>query len=332
MSKKKKYEPLPLTSDRMMFDKSLLNNSGLSVTNNYIASFYRLYFYNKLYSIIQIRGLPKSINERYFKNVLLTRGFLGVFDTKEYGVICNHVSLFDYDIYYNPTRMRSVGNKLLHVYERNIADTVTGDETDSIKEKSGVLLKLSPNFETVLPVVYYFADLMAIAVQGLDSNVLNSKLAYIFACDDQKKAESFKKMHEEIANGEPAVFADRNLFDEDGKLKVELFNKSIKDTYMADKFLQLKTDIENDFNSYIGLTVVNTEKKERLITPEIELSNNNNKLIIELWQKEINRGLEQCNKLFSLNITCELNLNAIDNTRDKGVEKENVATESDKDL
>lgn len=316
-----------------MFDKSLLNNSGLSVTNNYIASFYRLYFYDKIYSIMQIKGLPKSIKERYFKNVLLTRGFLGIFDTKEYGIICNHVALSDYDIYYDPTKMMSVGNKLRHVYKRSIIDSVGSDISDNIpRYEAGVLVKLSPNFETVLPIVYYFADLMAVAVQGLDSNVLNSKLAYIFACDDQKKAESFKKMHEEIANGEPAVFADKKLFDDDGKLKVELFNKSVKDTYMADKFLQLKTEIENDFNSFIGLTVVNTEKKERLITPEIELSNNNNKLIIELWQKEVNRCLEIANNTFGLNMKLELNLNAIDDKRDRGVEKENVSTESNTDI
>ena len=330
---KKNYAPLPLTSEKMMFDKSLLNNSGLSVTNNYIASFYRLYFYDKIYSIMQIKGLPKSIKERYFKNVLLTRGFLGIFDTKEYGIICNHVALSDYDIYYDPTKMMSVGNKLRHVYKRSIIDSVGSDISDNIpRYEAGVLVKLSPNFETVLPIVYYFADLMAVAVQGLDSNVLNSKLAYIFACDDQKKAESFKKMHEEIANGEPAVFADKKLFDDDGKLKVELFNKSVKDTYMADKFLQLKTEIENDFNSFIGLTVVNTEKKERLITPEIELSNNNNKLIIELWQKEVNRCLEIANNTFGLNMKLELNLNAIDDKRDRGVEKENVSTESNTDI
>ena len=96
--------------------------------------------------------------------------------------------------------------------------------------------------------------------------------------------------------------------------------------------LQLKTEIENDFNSFIGLTVVNTEKKERLITPEIELSNNNNKLIIELWQKEVNRCLEIANNTFGLNMKLELNLNAIDDKRDRGVDKENVSTESNTDI
>lgn len=295
LSKNKLFK-LPLNSNEMMFYESLLDNSGLSVTNTWIASFYRIYFYNKIYSILQIDGLPDSINERFFKNRILTRGFLGIFETENYGVIASDVTLTDLDIYYNPTTMTAVNPKFVEIYKRKI-------DVDS------ALIKLSPNFETVIPIVYYYADLMSIAVQGIDSNVLNSKLAYVFACGNQTQAESFKKMFDEIANGYPAVFADKKLFDDDGNLKVQMFNNNINNTYIADKLMKLKTDIENEFNAFIGLNTVNTEKKERLITPEIELSNNNNKLLIELWRDTINAGLNKANELFNLNINVSLNIN-----------------------
>lgn len=293
---KSKLCKLPLNSNEMMFYESLLDNSGLSVTNTWIASFYRVYFYNKLLSIIQIEGLPESINERFFKNRILTHGFLGIFETDKYGVIASDISLTDYDIYYNPTTMTGVNPKFAEIYTRKI-------DVDS------ALIKLSPNFETVLPIIYYYADLMAVAVQGIDSNVLNSKLAYIFACDNQTIADSFKKMFDEIANGYPAVFADKKLFDDEGNLKVQLFNNNINNTYVADKLMKLKTDIENEFNAFIGLNTVNTEKKERLITPEVELSNNNNRLLIELWRDTINDGLNKANELFNLNMRITLNIN-----------------------
>lgn len=310
----KMFNPFPLDSNEMMWVEALNNNSGLNVTNSYVASFYRMYFYNKLFSIIQINGLPDSIDERYFKNTLLTRGFLGVFDTEEYGLIANHGAVWDYDIYYNPVMFRAVNPKLHFRYERKIGIDVE-------------LVKLSPNFETVLPLIYYFADLMAVAVQGIDVNILNSKLAYVFLCENQKQAESFKKLMEEIVNGEGAVFADKKLFTEDGKLKVELFNRDLKNTYIVDKLMELKKDIENEFNSYIGLSVVNTDKRERLITPEVELSNNNNRLIIELWQTTINDCLEKVNKMFNTNINCTLNLNTI-----KGGEDVNVQTEQNENI
>ena len=298
MSKNKLFK-LPLNSNKMMFYESLLDNSGLSVTNTWIANFYRLYFYNKIYSILQVNGLPDSINERFFKNRILTRGFLGVFETEAYGLIASDVALTDLDIYYNPTKMDAVNPKFTEIYRRTI-------------DVDGYLVKLSPNFETVLPIVYYYADLMAVAVQGIDSNVLNSKLAYVFACENQTQAESFKKMFDEIANGYPAVFADKKLFDDDGNLKVQLFNNNISNTFIADKLMKLKTDIENEFNAFIGLNTVNTEKKERLITSEVELSNNNNKILIELWKDTINDGLEKVNKMFSTNISVSLNINSIE--------------------
>lgn len=309
MKKDKMFNPFPLDSNEMMWAEALSNNSGLNVTNSYVASFYRMYFYNKLFSIIQINNLPDSIDERYFKNTLLTRGFLGVFNTDEYGLIANHGAVWDYDIYYNPVMFRPVNPKLHFRYERKIGIDVE-------------LVKLSPNFETVLPLIYYFADLMAVAVQGIDVNILNSKLAYVFLCENQKQAESFKKLFEEIVNGEGAAFADKKLFDENGKLKVELFNRDIKNTYIVDKLVELKKDIENEFNSYIGLSVVNTDKRERLITPEVELSNNNNRLIIELWQSTINDCLEKVNNMFNTNVNCTLNLNTM-----KGGDNENVQTE-----
>lgn len=290
------FRSFPIDSNEMNWIEALSNNSGLNVTNSYVASFYRMYFYNKIYSIIDIKGLPESIDERYFKNTLLTRGFMGVFNTEEYGLIANHGTVWDYDIYYNPVMFRAINPKLHFRYERKIGIDVE-------------LVKLTPNFETVLPVIYYFADLMAVAVQGMDTNILNSKLAYAFLCENQKQAESFKKMFEEIVNGEGAVFVDKKLFTEDGKLKVEIFNRDLKNTYIVDKLVELKRDIENDFNAYIGLSVVNTDKRERLITPEVELSNNNNRIIIELWEDTINKCLDKVNKMWNTNISCSLNLN-----------------------
>lgn len=308
MSKEKLFK-LPLNSNEMMFYKSLLDNSGLSVTNTWMANFYRIYFYNKIYSILQVNDLPDSIDERFFKNRILTRGFLGIFETNKYGLIASDVALTDLDIYYNPTKMDAVNPKFTEIYRRTI-------------DLDGCLIKLSPNFETVLPIVYYYADLMAVAVQGIDSNVLNSKLAYVFACGNQTEADSFKKMFDEIANGYPAVFVDKKLFDDDGNLKVQMFNNNINNTFIADKLMKLKTDIENEFNAFIGLNTVNTEKKERLITSEVELSNNNNKLLIELWQNTLNDGLKKVNDMFSTNINVTLNINTIEGS------ETNVSTEA----
>ena len=308
----------PFDTVNLMFPSSLLDNSGLNVTNTYVAYFYRWYFYHKIYAIMDIQNLPDTMDMRYFKNVLLGKGYIGVFDTEEYGLICNAVSFWDIDIYNNPTRIRGVSPKFKQAYERRIVGSIA-DPPDA------VLVKLSPNFETVLPIINYFGDMMAVAVQGIDSNVLNSKLAYVFACDNQNVAESFKKMFDEIINGYPAVFADKKLIDsETGNLKMEMFNRSVRETYIADKLIELKTAVENEFNSYIGLTSVNTEKKERLITPEIELSNNNNKLIIELWQDTINEGLEKVNEMFGTDIKCRLNINYLDGDMANVETKENT--------
>ena len=66
---------------------------------------------------------------------------------------------------------------------------------------------MQPDYGSCWDIVSYYADLLALATESLAVNITNSKLAYVFACQDKTVAESFKKMFDQINEGNPAVFA-----------------------------------------------------------------------------------------------------------------------------
>ena len=71
-------------------------------------------------------------------------------------------------------------------------------ELDIVTKSANGYVELVINIE-------YDADLLALATESLAVNITNSKLAYVFACQDKTVAESFKKMFDQINEGNPAA-------------------------------------------------------------------------------------------------------------------------------
>ena len=84
---------------------------------------------------------------------------------------------------------------------------------------------------------------------------------------------SFKKLYDKLASGEPAVFVDKKLYDENGNLSVQMFNSAVKNIYIGDQLLEDIRSILNDFDSCIGIPNSNLNKKERMITDEANMNN-----------------------------------------------------------
>ena len=56
--------------------------------------------------------------------------------------------------------------------------------------------------------------------------------------------------------------------------------------------------VKEEFLTAIGVPNANTDKRERLITSEVESNNVETRTKIELWKESIERGIKQTKKLF----------------------------------
>ncbi len=151
----------------------------------------------------------------------------------------------------------------------------------------------------------YYADLLSLCTESLAVNLVNSKLAYVFACEDKTVAESFKKMYDQLQEGNPAVFADKKLFKDDGDPSWDTFQNNLKQNYIAKDILEDMTKIDARFCTEIGIPNVNMAKESGVTDNEVEANNIDTKTKASLWLETIRDGLEVANRLFDLNLSVD---------------------------
>lgn len=282
---------LPVGYDYINQYNSQISPSTTHTEDNYQAIFYRRYLIQELFSLFDF-DIPDTWDLDYLRYSLFLWGFVVVFDSEEYGVIPQQCGITGFDLFYRP-KIATVCNPHLKKNYYNLQ-----------LNKNAVLVKVSPDYGGLWDIISHYADLMSLNIQALAMNINNSKLAYVFGAENKNMAESFKKLFDEIMKGNPAVFADKNLFNKNtGGLSVELFNRDLRSTYIANEILETMRKIKVMFFNDIGVPNANTEKKERLITDEVSANNIETQTKFNIWLNEIKNGFDKANKLFNLNLS-----------------------------
>mgnify|MGYP003297216469 CR=1 FL=1 len=214
---------------------------------------------------------------------------LPVIDTDKYGTICQGGALGGYNLYYRPSYI-IITNPL-------IQDTITAKINIDC-----ALIKLQPDYQSIMDIVGYYADLLAICAEALGVNILNVKSGTIFGADSKAKAESYKKLYDEVASGEPAVVIDKKLLDDTGKPSWFPFTQDVKQSYVATDIISDMRKIESMFDTEIGIPNANTDKRERLITDEVNANNIETATRCELWLDELRKGINKANEMFGLKL------------------------------
>ena len=108
-----------------------------------------------------------------------------------------------------------------------------------------------------------------------------------------------------FASGEPVAVYDKSLLDENGKLNLQFFNQNLKNTYIVSDVLADLRKWEEMFLTAIGIPNANTDKRERLITDEVNANNVETQTLADEWLENLQRGCEKVNKMFNLNISVQ---------------------------
>lgn len=261
--------------------------------DNATAWYFRRYLIQKILSVFEFDGLPETWSKDYFLYTLFVWGFVAIVETDKFGVIPQHCSLFGYDVFYRPTNV-TIANPLL----RGILQPQIGVDCE--------LIKMQPDYGSCWDIVSYYADLLALASESLAVNIVNSKLAYVFACDNKTVAESFKKMYDKLNEGNPAVFADSKLFDESGEPLWTTFQNNLKQNYVAGDMLNDMVKIDARFCTEIGIPNVNMAKNSGVTDNEVEANNIDTKSKVSLWLETIREGLDKTNEMFDLSLSVKL--------------------------
>lgn len=275
--------------------ESSFSPSTVHVKNVALQRYFRKYLLQKAISVFKWT-LPEEWDHDYFKYMLYGVGYIAVLNTRSFGVICQTGALGGYNLYYRPSYI-IITNPLLK-------QTITANINQDC-----ALIKLQPDYSSIMDIVGFYADQMALCAEAIGMNLVNVKTSTVFGAENKAQAETFKKAFDVVNGGDVAVVVGKNLFDDTGKPKWFPFVQNMKEQYIVSDLLSDLRKIENIYCTKIGIPNANTDKKERLITDEINANNVETATMCEQWLESIRKGIDKANNMFGLDLAVDWRVN-----------------------
>lgn len=294
MSSYSNNRKIPMGYNMLNLIDAAVSPNVVHSTNTAVFNFYVKYLLQRLISVFRFEGLPEEWAENYFSYVLFGIGYIAVFNTDRYGVICQRCHVGDRVTLFRQPQKAIITNS---VFDRSY-ELIIGKQCE--------VIKMQPDWGDALDIVSTYADLMTMAVESAGINMYNSKAGFVFFADSKAGAESFKKAYDEISSGNPMAVIDKSLLREDGSPNWQFFMPEIGRNYITGDLLNDMRTLENQFNSFVGIPNANTMKRERLITSEVEANSVEVNTLPIIWLETMREGIERVNRMFGLNISVSL--------------------------
>lgn len=282
----------PYMYDYINAEVSQHSPSTVHTKNTELQRFFARYLLQKAMSVFKW-DLPETWDRDYFLYVLYGIGYIAVLNTDKYGVIPQQCGLDGYNIFYQPKRALVTNPLLKGLRQLEIGTQCT-------------LIKLQPDYGSVMDLVGFYADMMALTAETAGVNLVNSRLSYVFFGKNKNTAESQKKLFDRVASGEPATFVDTALYDvQSGNPSWIPFQQNVGQNYIAGDALADLRKWEMMFDTDVGIPNANTDKKERLISDEVNANNAEVTSKADLWLDQLQKSFAQTSKMFGIKLGVE---------------------------
>lgn len=161
---------------------------------------------------------------------------------------------------------------------------------------------------------YDFGSLIRITAEQLSScdccidvNLMNSRISYAIEAETKAQAETIKQLYDDVTEGNPLVVYRKDSIGSQGSNGMQVFFGNVKNNYIANDILDTKRSIINQFLTSIGINNANTDKKERLVTDEVNANNMELDAQTRIWRENLKRGVDRVHKTFpDLDFDCTL--------------------------
>ena len=260
--------------------------------------------FQRLTALFDFENLPEADGEEQkyswdmdaFKYGLFMLGYLVVFRSKTYGVVPQPGTLTGFGLQYQPS------------------SAVVATPYFQFKEplKIGVdceLIKLSPDYRGAYDIITKYAAELKEIDTSIRSAARNSRLAYALIATDDKSKRSLQAIRERVINGDD-VFIDSELIKRskaDGEIMPFFqFDQDVARNYILNDLLEARRTTLVDFYREIGVRMVE-DKKERMITSEVEAGNAETFIRSEVWIEALKESCDKVNEHYGTNIIPKIN-------------------------
>ena len=140
----------------------------------------------------------------------------------------------------------------------------------------------------------------------IDTNLIAQKTPVLIE-GDTKTILTLKNVYMQYLGNTPFIFGNKQ-FDISNKLNVLKTDAP----YLIDKLENHKHEIWNEAMTYLGIDNANTDKKERLITDEVESNNELINYYLNCFYKTRKKACDEINQKYGLDVSIKLNKDVLD--------------------
>lgn len=266
-----------------------LQPSQMKGRANVGVEYHKRYLYNLVYSKFKF-NLPDNWKKNFFRFFLFRWGSIAVIYTKEYGWICSPYSITKLGLYYTPTQIEVVN----HMF--------TSGKVGIIGLNSEIV-KIFDDYGGLDDLVTNYAQQLAQIDKDVNVNLQNANVSIGYYVNNKKEADTIKEAYAEATDGNPLVVTNKRVFDENNG---KPFLRDVKNNYIANDLLVAKRTIINEFLTKIGIPNANLDKRERLISNEVNANNAETECMVTLMKENIDESFKKLNEISDLNLSVSL--------------------------
>lgn len=233
-------------------------------------------------STFEWKGLPDTVDSRYIELRLFQTGSVVYFNDEVIGNLClDNIMQGRFDVYGNPILRR--------------AYSAYNNYSKLLKESNSVIIWNNYLHTNSVLDVEMFARRLYNLDRIIDVNA-NAQKTPVLVTGTEKQKLTLINLYKEWDGNAPVIFGDPNI---DTQALTSLKTEA---PYMADKIYQLKTQIWNEALTYLGISNLNIQKKERLISDEV--TRNQGGTIASRYSRLESRreAVKKINDMFGTNI------------------------------
>lgn len=267
------------------------------------------HYYNRLtelaISMFEWKNLPDSVDPRFLELTLFSDGMCVFFKDEVLGELALQTMIGgQLSVYRIPKIRRAYAT---NGYNKKL------DDTDSVIIFNNMIHTNS------IRDIEMFAERLYNIDRTIDVNVNAQKTPVLITCNENERL-TMKNIYKEFDGNAPVIYANKGF---DPK-SVNVLKTDAP--FVADKLYQLKTQIWNEALTYLGISNINVQKKERLLSDEV--TRNLGGTIASRYPRLEARkqACKQINKMFNLDIDVDyrddLDMDAIRQTTIGGVNNE----------
>lgn len=245
-------------------------------------------YYNRLtelsISMFEWKNLPDTVDERFLELTLFKDGQAIFFKDEVMGYLTLQNAVNGgFDVYRVPTGRRA--------YAVNGYNKV-------LNEKDSVIIYNNFLRTNSMLDVKMFAKRLWNIDRAIDVNANAQKTPILIQCSEAERL-TLENVYKEYEGNAPVIIGAKELNIKD----IKSINTGAP--FVADKLYSLRTQIWNEALTYLGISNVNIQKKERLITDEVT-RNNGGTIASRYSRLEARRqACKKINEMFGLDIWCD---------------------------